>query len=185
MGRLKPFRSWGTLHPRDADGESLRNTEANLAFARPLLAGLESPRMGGGGGGGPVSDAGKPYRGNLGRDVILVTSLGPRGVRGFRRGGFPGIAQGTRVGKEVVWGCSASSPRPVCPTGSTRSRVRPASAPAGAMGRNGRHCCCSPPARARLEPSCGQPPAAGPRVTLAASGSLARARGHVEEPIVQ
>ncbi|XDA76751.1 hypothetical protein R6Z07F_006895 [Ovis aries] len=69
---------------------------------------------------------------------------------------------------------------------STRSRVRPASAPAGAMGRNrSRCCCCSPPARARLEPSCGQPPAAGPRVTLAASGSLARARGHVEEPIVQ
>lgn len=42
----------------------------------------------------------------------LVTSPGPRGVRGFRRG-FPGIAQGTRAGREVVGGCSAPSPRPV------------------------------------------------------------------------
>lgn len=66
-----------------------------------------------------------------------------------------------------------------------RPRVRPASAPAGAMGKNGSCCCCPPPARARLEPRCGQPPAAGPRVTLAAPGSVARARGHVEEPIVQ
>lgn len=158
MGRLKPFRSWGALHPRDADGESLRNTEANLAFARPLLAGLESPRMGGGGGGGPVSDAGKPYRGNLGRDVILVTSLGPRGVRGFRRGGFPGIAQGTRVGKEVVGGCSAPSPRPVCPAGSTRSRVRPASARLPAPWEGTGAAAAAPRRRAHdLSPAAGSP----------------------------
>ena len=36
----------------------------NLAFTRPLLACLESPRLGGGG--GRVSDTGKPYGGNLG-----------------------------------------------------------------------------------------------------------------------
>lgn len=49
----------------------------NLAFARPLLTSLESPRMGGGGGGGRVSDTGKPYRGNLGRDVIPGDVTGP------------------------------------------------------------------------------------------------------------
>jgi len=160
--------------------------KTNLAFARLLLAGLESPRMGGCGGGSRVSDTGKPYRGNLGRDVIPGDITGPPRSAGVPQrlprdcAGHP-RGQGSRRGLQRAFTASR-----VCPTGSTRSRVRPASAPAGAMGRNGRRCCCcSPPARARLEPSCGQPPAAGPRVTLAASGSLARARGHVEEPIVQ
>ena len=169
----------------------LGTLKPNLAFARLLLAGLESPRMGGGGGGGgPVSDTGKPYRGNLGRDVIPGDVTGPPRSAGVPQRRLPRDCAGHPRGQGSRGLQRAFTAPCVCPTGSTRSRVRPASAPAGAMGRNGRRCCCcccccSPPARARLEPSCGQLPAAGPRVTLAASGSLARARGHVEEPIVQ
>lgn len=58
-----------------------------------------------------------------------------------------------------------------------RPRVRPARAPAGTMGRSGHRCCCSPPARAGLEPLPRQPPAPGPRVTLAAPGCVARGPG--------
>lgn len=60
-GPLKPFWSRGTLKPTDANLTlALR---PSLAFARPLLAVLDTPRLGGGGGLG--SDPGKPYQGNL------------------------------------------------------------------------------------------------------------------------
>lgn len=66
----------------------------NLAFARPLLAGLESPRMGGGGGGGPVSETGKPYRGNLGRDVIPGDVTGPPRSAGVPQRRLPRVCAG-------------------------------------------------------------------------------------------
>lgn len=120
-----------------------------------------------------------------------VTSSRPRGVRGFRQRRFPRDCAGH--GRELgsCRGLQRAFTAPcVCPTGPARPRVRSARTPAGAMGRSGRRCCCCccccpPPARARLEPCRGQPPAAGPQVTLAAPGSVARVRSHVEEPSVQ
>lgn len=158
----------------------------SLTFARPLLARLESPRLRSGG--GRVSDPGKPYRGKP-RGVTSsssVTSPAPRGVWGFPQRRLPRNCAGHRRGQGSRPGLQRAFTAPcVCPTGPARPRVRPARAPTGAMGRSGRRCCCPPPARAQLEPRRGQPPAAGPRVTLAAPGSVARARGHVEEPSVQ
>lgn len=120
-----------------------------------------------------------------GYDVTLLSdATGPLGSAEVpAKEAFPGTKQGT--GREVVGGCSAFTVPYVCPIGPARPRVRPDRAPAGTMERSGHRCCCPPPARALFEPRRRQPPAAGPRVTLAAPASVARARGHVEEPSVQ
>nr|XP_014336561.1 PREDICTED: LOW QUALITY PROTEIN: proline-rich protein 7 [Bos mutus] len=80
----------------------------NPAFARLLLAGLESPRMGGCGGGRRVSDTGKPYRGNLGRDVIPGDITGPPRSEYRVRQGAAGL---TRVVEASAGGGLAAVPR--------------------------------------------------------------------------
>lgn len=210
MHRAKAVRPWlfvgalgggplfATLFPRGGLPTSLRNS--GLGYPVPGDSGSESPLLRGrvwpsrapcwptwsllGSAAATELRSGKTLPGKP-RSVTssLVTSPGPRGVRefrGFRRVGFPGTVQGSRQGLQRVFTAPC-----VCPTGPARPRVRPARAPAGAMGRSGSHCCCPPPAHARLEPRRRQPPTTGPQVTLAAPGSVARARGHVEEPSVQ
>lgn len=152
----------------------------SLAFARPLLACLV-PRA-------------QPLRQNLRPGKTLpgkprgvtspssVTSPPPGSVGVPAKEASPGLHRAP-AGKSS--GAAARLHRALCL--SHRSRAAPGEACplAGAMGRSGHRHCCPPPARAGLEPRRGQPPAAGPQVTLAAPGSVARARGHVEEPSVQ
>lgn len=118
-----------------------------------------------------------PTRETSGYDVTLLGDVtAPRGVWGFLQRRHPrdcaGHQQGSRRGLQRAF----TAPY-VCPIGPARPRVRPARAPAGTMGRSGHRCCCSPPARAGLEPLPRQPPAPGPRVTLAAPGCVARGPG--------
>ena len=122
----------------------LGTLKPNLAFARLLLAGLESPRMGGGGGGGgPVSDTGKPYRGNLGRDVIPGDVTGPPRSAGVPQRRLPRDCAGHPRGQGSRGLQRAFTAPCVCPTGSTRSRVQ------GQFGR-GRNCRPSPGSDIRL-----------------------------------
>lgn len=127
-----------------------------------------------------------PTRETSGRDVILIGDvIGPLGSAGV-----PTEAASLELPGKPAHACKRQGPRRaftapcVCPAGPSRSWVKHFRELAGAMGRRERHSCPSP-ARTRLEPRRRQPPAAVPRMTLAAPGSVTRALGHAEEPSVQ
>lgn len=159
----------------------------SLAFARPLLVRFGSQRYL-----GSVAVAvgsriwENPTRETSGRDVILtgdvIGSLGSAGV--------PTEAASLELSGKPAQACRLQGPRRaftapcVCPAGPSGSWVKHFRAQAGAMGRSERRSCPSP-ARTILEPRRRQRPAAGPRMTLAAPGSVTRALGHAEEPSVQ
>lgn len=190
-GWLCGSRRWATLSPPPSHQAGLRGCgwRANLPGAE-AESGLRAPPAG-----PPGVPSAQPQRPNLRPGKTLPGK--PRGVTSPSSVTSPPPGSRGVPAKEASLGLHrapagksrglqrAFTAPYVCPIGPARPRVRPARSPAGTMGRSGHRYCCPPPARAGLEPRRRQPPAAGPQVTLAAPGSVARARGHVEEPSVQ
>lgn len=100
----KPSSGWVTLCPEIRVAISLAQ-RPSLAFARPLLAHLESPRLSSG---HRTQIRENPTRETSKRDIILGDVTGPPGCAGVpAEEASPGLC------REVVRGCSASSLRPV------------------------------------------------------------------------